>query len=117
MKDKSEIEQPGTPNATELTTVEGKRLAAAASDRGRANYSTAIMIVRLVCAEFNFKMLLVFCVFIGDCKFLGCVLTSPFSPLFFFCNIIQLRYSFVFIVYIISLPATCSKPGLATRVL
>lgn len=45
MKDKSEMEQPGTPNETELTTVEGKRLAAAASDRGKSTYSTAMMIV------------------------------------------------------------------------
>jgi hypothetical protein len=48
MKDKSEIEQPGTPNEAELTSIDGKRLAAAASVRGKTSYSTAMMIVRLV---------------------------------------------------------------------
>ena len=46
MKDKSEIDvQPGTPHETELTTIEGKRLAAAATDRGRSSYSMSIMII------------------------------------------------------------------------
>lgn len=70
MKDKSEMEQPGTPNETELTTVEGKRLAAAASDRGKSTYSTAMMIVRLVTTEFISKCPLFSAVLPVICNFL-----------------------------------------------
>jgi len=79
MKDKSEIEQPGTPNETDLTTVEGKRLAAAASDRGKLNFSTAIRVIRLVHTEFISKCPSFSAFLFVNCKILGCVLTSPFS--------------------------------------